>query len=422
MRTTGKRAILLGMLLVLALALTVSACGSDDDSSTGSSTPAAATDAASTGTDTAAADASGPATGEPIKVGAIVSITGPAAFPDWHTGAVAFFKRLNAEGGINGRPVELTALDDKGDPAQASALARRLVGDGAQAFVASLSLFDCAVNRKYYEQQGIVSIDIGSGRECFNSANIDPVNSGPMVDPLMQLLYASEELGFKKICAMAYGVPGEQKDFEEAISYWKKLSGMEPTLVIDGYDQTADPTPAVIKFKNAGCEAVSVSANIDTGVPFMKAVGAQNAKDIQWMMGLATYSDAFAKAVGSDGDGMLMGLEFRSFEDPASKQMLEDFDNMPIPRSMTSVTGWTAAYAFAETVKNIQGDVNKESITKAFKELKPFDVPSMGTPFSFGPGKTHNPNQAAWFVKLQDGKFEDVSKEFFILPEGTIPR
>lgn len=400
----------LAALGALLLAVALAACGSS--SSGGASS-------ASGGGSKAASGGGG---SSPIKVAAIVSETGPAPFTGWADGAKAYFKWLNANGGVNGHPVQFSISDDQGNPTQASNLARRLVGQGIVAFVASLSLSDCAVNRQYYQQQNIVSIDIGSDPTCFASPNIAPVNSGPMVDPLMQLLYASQVLHDKRICVMGFNVPGEAADVKKAISYWEKLSGLKPTTTVQGFGLNTDPTPAVIKFKNAGCQAVSVSADIDTGPPFMKAVGTQNAQNIQWMMGLATYSPQFAKAVGSDGNGLLMGLEYASFEDPASKPMLAQFKAAHIPASMTEVTGWTAAYAFAKTAEQIKGPITKDSFTKAAKSLKPFPIPSMGTPFSFGPGPTHNPNQAAFFVRLNNGKFTDVSRKFIVLPQGTIPR
>lgn len=407
---------------VLLLTLAVAACGSSSSNSSSggssSSAPAAA------GSSSGSASGSGASAGgkAPIKVAAIVSETGPAPFTGWANGAIAYFKYLNAHGGINGHPVQFSISDDVGSPTNASELARRLVGQGIVAFVASLSLDDCAVNRQYYQQQNIVSIDIGSDPTCFNSPNIDPVNSGPMIDPLMQLLYASQVLKDKRICVMGFNVPGEAADVKQAISYWEKLSGLKPTITVQGYGLNADPTPAVIKFKNAGCQAVSVSADIDTGPPFMKAVGTQNAQNIQWMMGLATYSPQFAKAVGADGNGLLMGLEFASFQDPASQPMLQQFAAAKIPDSMTEVTGWTAAYAFAHVAETIKGPITKDSFTAAAKSLQPFNIPSMGTPFSFGPGKSHNPNQAAFFVKLNNGKFSNVSTKFITLPVGTIPR
>ena len=67
------------------------------------------------------------ATGEPIKLGAIVSKTGPADFSSAGRAALAFFKCVNAHGGINGRPVELLIEDDFWNPEKAASAARKLV-------------------------------------------------------------------------------------------------------------------------------------------------------------------------------------------------------------------------------------------------------------------------------------------------------
>jgi branched-chain amino acid transport system substrate-binding protein len=424
MFTLRKRPAAIAAAGVLSAGLALAACSSS--ASSGSSTPSASTapsGSSASATTAASGTATGAATGTPIKVAAIVSETGPAPFVGWANGAQAYFKYINANGGIQGHPVQFTIVDDQGSPTNATELARKEVAAGIVAFVASLSLDDCAVNRQYYQQQNIVSIDIGSDPTCFDSPNTDPVNSGPMIDPLMQLLYASSVLHDTRICVMGYNVPGEAADVQQAISLWEGLSHLKPTLAIQGYGLNTDPTPAVIKFVNAGCQAVSISADIDTGPPFMKAVGTQNAVNkVQWMMGLATYSPQFAQAVGSSGNGLLMGLEFASFQDPASAPMLAQFAAAGIPDSMTEVTGWTAAYAFTHIADTIKGPITKDSFTAAAKSIQPFNIPSMGTPFSFGSGSRHNPNQAAYWVRLNNGTFSDVSTNFLTLPLGTVPR
>ena len=86
---------------------------------------------------------------------------------------------------INGRKVDFQIVDDKGDPTQAAEIARRLPGQGVVSFVGSISLADCAVNRNYYKQQGIVSIDVGSDATCFNSPHIAPVALRPV--PIAQI-------------------------------------------------------------------------------------------------------------------------------------------------------------------------------------------------------------------------------------------
>jgi branched-chain amino acid transport system substrate-binding protein len=71
----------------------------------------------------------GAATGEPIKIGVLGSMTGTAApaFPAIQKGYELEIANLNATGGINGRPLELITVDDKSDPATAVSVATKLI-------------------------------------------------------------------------------------------------------------------------------------------------------------------------------------------------------------------------------------------------------------------------------------------------------
>jgi len=66
---------------------------------------------------------------EPIRVGAFLSVTGPAAFlgdPELKT-LELYVERLNAEGGVLGRKLQLVAYDDAGDAEKARTFAKRLL-------------------------------------------------------------------------------------------------------------------------------------------------------------------------------------------------------------------------------------------------------------------------------------------------------
>jgi len=66
---------------------------------------------------------------EPIKIGAFLSVTGPAAFlgdPEQKT-LEYYVEKLNAAGGLLGRKLELIAYDSAGDAEKARTYARRLI-------------------------------------------------------------------------------------------------------------------------------------------------------------------------------------------------------------------------------------------------------------------------------------------------------
>jgi branched-chain amino acid transport system substrate-binding protein len=126
---------------VLAAALGVAACSSSSSSSSSGAT--------ASGTSAAAAPK-----GALIKIGVIGSLTGPQASSSDQgaTVAPAWADWINANGGINGHPVQVIVMDDKGDPATAQAAGQQFISDGVAAIIVSsdnlVSAFDSAAIAK----------------------------------------------------------------------------------------------------------------------------------------------------------------------------------------------------------------------------------------------------------------------------------
>ena len=128
---------------VLAAALGVAACSSSSSSSPSSGATASGTSAA----------AAAPK-GAVIKIGVIGSLTGSQASSSDQgaTVAPAWADWINANGGINGHPVQVIVMDDKGDPATAQAAGQQFIADGVSAIIVSsdnlVSAFDSAAIAK----------------------------------------------------------------------------------------------------------------------------------------------------------------------------------------------------------------------------------------------------------------------------------
>lgn len=74
---------------------------------------------------------------EPIKVGAVLSVTGPAAFlgdPELKT-LQMYIEELNKQGGVIGRPLQLIHYDDGSDANKANSFAKRLLDDDKVDFI-----------------------------------------------------------------------------------------------------------------------------------------------------------------------------------------------------------------------------------------------------------------------------------------------
>ena len=66
---------------------------------------------------------------DPIKLGAFFDLTGAGSAIGTPTKLVAemVVKKINGEGGINGRPLQLVIADDEGDPTKAAIIAKRFI-------------------------------------------------------------------------------------------------------------------------------------------------------------------------------------------------------------------------------------------------------------------------------------------------------
>ena len=111
------------------LALVLAACNQGAASTALSESSAAAPSSAPAASMDVASPSAAAPSGEPIVVGSTLSLTGAFAA----TGAIhnivgeQFVERLNANGGLLGRPVEWTVQDDESDQARVSQLYERLI-------------------------------------------------------------------------------------------------------------------------------------------------------------------------------------------------------------------------------------------------------------------------------------------------------
>ena len=127
-RSSWLRAAIGTTVLALLVAACNQAASSPSPDATTATEPSSAPASAGAASPTVAA-----ASGEPIVVGSTLSLTGAFAA----TGAIhnivgeQFVERLNANGGLLGRPVEWTVQDDESDQARVSQLYERLISQDA---------------------------------------------------------------------------------------------------------------------------------------------------------------------------------------------------------------------------------------------------------------------------------------------------
>ncbi|MCX4991951.1 MULTISPECIES: ABC transporter substrate-binding protein [unclassified Streptomyces] len=198
-------------------------------------------------------------TAEPIRVGVISSATSPvggSAFTGPRDGAKAYFDRLNARGGIDGRRVEVRLCDDGGSGVGNNECVHRLIDeDKVVALVATTALDYAGASRVSHARVP----DIGG----------QPI--GPAYDtyPHLYGIYGS--------LAPRDGTPGWDGELyggTEVYRYFKRVHGARTAAVVS-YNQSASAAYARLVTQGLRAEGYRVvTEQVDFALPNFRAAAA----------------------------------------------------------------------------------------------------------------------------------------------------
>ncbi len=238
-RTLVATRVVTGLAVVfsLILSLLLSACSTTGSSSTqgNGSEPTRPTSVAASSTPAAASPSQGTsAKGTPIKIGLLAEKTGGlAAYGYAHEKvATAVVKKINAEGGIGGRPVELFVEDTESQPGTGSLKMRKLIetngvdfviGSNSSGIVLAAAPIAKELKTVYFPTAGGALLTTpGKGNRY-----VFELNTNVGQETIGAAKFATEKLGKKKwvtfVVDYAWGWDNEQ-------SFKKALEGLGGTV------------------------------------------------------------------------------------------------------------------------------------------------------------------------------------------------
>ena len=357
------------------------------------------------------------ATGEPIQIGAIVGKTGPEDFSSSARAAQAYFNCVNANGGINGRPIQYTVQDDTWNPEVASQAANKLVKDTkVVAMAGSSSFVECGANNDLYAKEGVASVSgVGVPRACFYGKNYISFNQGPRQSTLGAAQYITETFKLKSLTCVAPGIPG----FGDWVcggveSYGKSNNVAVKTVIFD--PGQLDGNAIALQVAAAKSEGVVLGMPRGMMLPILTAAEQQDlGKSMKWGLPTSAYHADMPKAVGKYWHDKLyvhMELEPMDGTGPDNtnwKAIMDKFGDKKDPRDTFSQAGFLSAKVTTEALLGIKGNVDRKSAYQAIVSTAKWKSDMMCAPWYFGPGERHQPNHKGRAALLQKGGFKTLT-------------
>lgn len=201
---------------------------------------------------------------EPIYVALSAPLTGTYAEygQNFKKAMTLGIEWINADGGINGRPIELVIGDSRGDPKESAALAQKFTSD--KRIVAELGDFtstSCLAAQPIYKRAGMVQLSPTSSHPSFApgspwSFGIIGTQAGE--GPFMAR-YASETLGKNKLAVLHinndWGIVAKDMFVKAA-----KEAGSEVVAVEHYFEEERDFTGVLTKLRGLKPELIYIAS------------------------------------------------------------------------------------------------------------------------------------------------------------------
>jgi branched-chain amino acid transport system substrate-binding protein len=307
-----------------------------------------------------------------VTIGQPTALTGPAsalALP-FHQGAKLYFDRVNASGGINGRSINLQALDDGGNPAATRTNAQKLVQGGVLALFGS-----------YGSAQTTAAYEALKGGDTILFAPMAAADE--LQGPNFPLLYSvrpgyseealaivrhSQTLGARKL-AIAHG-----KDTESLSA----LDAAKRTMQALGADTVGEGTlDNIDKLLATRAESLLL-----IGTPQEAAAGVRQARSKSFKGPIYGFSNTgeslLAEQLGGAGAGVVLVRVTPRSDNAKSvvvRELMQDASAAKLGKpNVYMLEGYIAARTLTEAMRKAGKDLTPVKLRKAVEGISEWDM------------------------------------------------
>ena len=362
------------------------------------------------------------ATNKAIKLGLVYSGTGVAASITGSAlqGFQARIGRQNAQGGVNGRKIEVVTRDDGSSGANLTAT-QDLVDNQHVFAVVQASPF-AFLSYRFLLANHVPMIGNGAdGTYYQQKGNEDILSSAGNSLPFGDVTYDTparimKMLGAKKIGVLAYGAASSSVSTAKSfMSYAVPEVGLDPAYTNTSVDfGTLDVSPQVLGLKNAGVDGVYLPMAASTNIAVAQGL-LQNGVNMKASLLGTGYGQGFldspaAKALPSSA---LFSTPGRPVElkDAATKQFQSDLEKYAKVSGVPDFgmyTGYVLGDFFVAGLKKAGATPTRRSLIDGTHSLGTYDQAGLScqkVDVSLANRGKASPTTCAYVVQLKNGKF-----------------
>ena len=360
-----------------------------------------------------------------IKIGNIMPYSGPAsAYGVIGKTHEAYFNKINAEGGINGRKINFISYDDGYSPPKTVEQARKLVeSDEVLLIFNSLGTPPNTAIQKYMNTKKVPQLFVATGATKWNDPKDFPWTMG------WQPSYQSESQIYAKYIlknhpnakiAILYQNDDYGKDYVKGLKDGLGSKAASMIIAEEAYE-VSSPTidSSIVKLKSLGADVF-----FDVTTPKFAAQAIKRMAEIEWkplhfLNNVSVSIGSVMKPAGfENGQGIISSIYFKDptdpqwKDDPAMKAWNAFLDKYFPDANRADVNvmyAYIVSQGLVHVLKNCGNDLTRENIMKQAASMRDFE------PLGLLPGVKVNtsPTDFAPLSQLQLMRFKGESWERF---------
>lgn len=328
-----------------------------------------------------------------IKIGQTYPYSGPASsYATIARAQLAYFEKVNAEGGVNGRKIKLFSLDDGYQPPKTVEQTRKLVEDEEVLLLfQSLGTPTVTAIQKYVNARRVPTLFIAAGASRWGDYKGSPWTMGwqPTYHAEMGIFanYIMKNLPNAKV-AVLFLNNDAGKDFLEGLQLgfgdrYKKFVVSE--IAVEVTDPTIDSQ--IIAMKGSGADVLINTVPTKAAAQTIRKVFNMGWKPIHFLSSISTSVASVLQPAGLEKSVGILSLAYTKDasdpqwkNDPATLEYLrfmKSYYPQGDPADTMNVYGYSTAQTMIQVLRQCGDDLTRNNVMRQAANLKDLELPML---------------------------------------------